>query len=76
MKCIYYSLCHPLHIFPLKSLLCMCYNEEIIVEITICLSNVLDLYPSIANNKKRIQNEDVIGMLKIQELSIMSNNVK
>jgi hypothetical protein len=54
----------------------MCYNEEIIVEITICLSNVLDLYPSIANNKKRIQNEDVIGMLKIQELSIMSNNVK
>jgi hypothetical protein len=47
----------------------MCSSEEIIVETTICLTNVLDLYPSFANNKKkefkkRLQNENVVGMLK------------
>jgi hypothetical protein len=31
----------------------MCYNKEIIVETKICLDNVLDHYPSTANNKKK-----------------------
>lgn len=34
------SHCHPFHILPLKSLLCMCYSKEIFLETTICLNKI------------------------------------
>jgi hypothetical protein len=50
----------------------MCYSKEIIVETTICLNNVFEHCPFIANNKKKKgkkqQNEDVIGKLENWEL--------
>jgi len=53
MKSRHLSFCHPLHILALKSLSWMCYNKEIIVETKICLDNMLDHYPSTANNNKK-----------------------
>jgi hypothetical protein len=60
-----------------------CYNKQIFVETTICLKKIIwtIIHPSVITIKilkisENLQNDDEVGKLKNQELSIMPSNVK